>query len=117
MQFIDIFNDDASLNNYGLHHKGKDRFKARKDIIVELDKLGILEKQEEITHNVGISERTNEIIEPKFSYQWFLKMNDLVKPAINSVLVDNEINFNASGEFPKDLLIFLLCLSRTIPVK
>jgi len=91
LQFIDIFNDDASLNNYGLHHKGKDRFKARKDIIVELDELGILEKQEEITHNVGISERTNEIIEPKFSYQWFLKMNDLVKPAINSVLVDNEI--------------------------
>ena len=93
LQFIDIFNDDASLNNYGLHHQGKDRFKARKDIILELDKLGILEKQEEITHNVGISERTNEIIEPKFSYQWFLKMNDLVKPAINSVLVDNEIKF------------------------
>ena len=91
LQFIDIFNDDATLNKYGLHHQGKDRFKARKDIILELDKLGILEKQEEITHNVGISERTNEIIEPKFSYQWFLKMNDLVKPAINSVLVDNEI--------------------------
>ena len=52
LQFIDIFNDDASLNNYGLHHEGKDRFKARKDIIVELDKLGILEKREEITHNV-----------------------------------------------------------------
>ena len=94
LQFIDIFNDDASLNNYGLHHEGKDRFKARKDIIVELDKLGILEKREEITHNVGISERTNEIIEPKFSYQWFLKMNDLVKPAINSVLVDNEIKLH-----------------------
>ena len=93
LQFIDIFNDDATLNKYGLHHQGKDRFKARKDIILELDKLGILEKQEEITHNVGISERTNEIIEPKFSYQWFLKMNDLVKPAINSVLVDNEIKF------------------------
>ena len=91
LQFIDIFNDDATLNKYGIHHQGKDRFKARKDIILELDKLGILEKQEEITHNVGISERTNEIIEPKFSYQWFLKMNDLVKPAINSVLVDNEI--------------------------
>ena len=93
LQFIDIFNDDATLNKYGIHHQGKDRFKARKDIILELDKLGILEKQEEITHNVGISERTNEIIEPKFSYQWFLKMNDLVKPAINSVLVDNEIKF------------------------
>ena len=91
LQFIDIFNDDATLNKHGIHHQGKDRFKARKDIILELDKLGILEKQEEITHNVGISERTNEIIEPKFSYQWFLKMNDLVKPAINSVLVDNEI--------------------------
>ena len=91
LEFIDIFNDDATLNDYGLHHKGKNRFKARKDILVELEKLGILVKQEEITHNVGISERTNEIIEPKFSYQWFLKMEDLVKPAINSVLVDNDI--------------------------
>ena len=91
LQFIDIFNDDATLNKHGLHHQGKDRFKARKDIILELDKLGILEKQEEITHNVGISERTNEIIEPKFSYQWFLKMDNLAKPAINSVLAENEI--------------------------
>lgn len=91
LQFIDIFNDDATLNKHGLHHQGKDRFKARKDIILELDKLGILENQEEITHNVGISERTNEIIEPKFSYQWFLKMDDLVKPAINSVLTENKI--------------------------
>lgn len=91
LQFIDIFNEDATLNDYGLHHKGKDRFKAREDIIIELDKLGVLDKKEEIIHNVGISERTNEIIEPKFSHQWFLKMDDLVKPAINSVLVDNEI--------------------------
>ena len=91
LQFIDIFNDDATLNKHGLHHQGKDRFKARKDIILELDKLGILEKKEEITHNVGISERTNEIIEPKFSYQWFLKMDNLAKPAINSVLAENEI--------------------------
>ena len=91
LEFIDIFNDDATLNDYGLHHEGKNRFKARKDILVELEKLGILVKQEEITHNVGMSERTNEIIEPKFSYQWFLKMEDLVKPAINSVLVDNDI--------------------------
>ena len=91
LQFIDIFNEDATLNDYGLHHKGKDRFKAREDIIIELDKLGVLDKKEEIIHNDGISERTNEIIEPKFSHQWFLKMDDLVKPAINSVLVDNEI--------------------------
>jgi len=91
LEFIDIFNDDATLNDYGLHHKGKNRFKAREDIISELQKLNILVKQEEITHSVGISERTNEIIEPKFSYQWFLKMEDLVKPAINSVLVDNDI--------------------------
>ena len=92
LQFIDIFNEDATLNDYGLHHKGKDRFKAREDIIIELDKLGVLDKKEEIIHNVGISERTNEIIEPKFSHQWFLKMDDLVKPAINSVLINNEIN-------------------------
>ena len=96
LEFIDIFNDDASLNELCLHYQGVDRFKARKDIIKELQNLELFIKSEEIIHNVGLSERTGAVIEPKFSHQWFLKMQELVKPAINSVLESDEIKF-----FPK----------------
>jgi valyl-tRNA synthetase len=96
LEVIDILNDDASLNSYGLHHKGKDRVMARKDVAKELEDLGILVKIEDITHKVGTSERTHAVIEPRLSDQWFLKMKDLVKPAIQSVLVDNDIKL-----FPK----------------
>ena len=96
LEFIDILNDDATLNQKCLHYKGLDRYIARKKIIKELDALGLYVKSKEIIHNVGISERTGAVIEPKFSNQWFLKMEHLVKPAINSVLNSNEIKF-----FPK----------------
>ena len=96
LEFIDILNDDASLNDICLHYSGMDRFDAREKIIDELDSLGLFVKKENITHNVGVSERTGSVIEPKFSYQWFLKMEDLVKPAIKSVLKSEDIKF-----FPK----------------
>tara|TARA_Y100000739_G_scaffold42627_1_gene32258 strand:- start:627 stop:3260 length:2634 start_codon:yes stop_codon:yes gene_type:complete len=96
LEFIDIFNEDASLNELCLHYQGVDRFQARKDIIEELQNLELFIKSEEIVHNVGLSERTGAVIEPKFSHQWFLKMQELVKPAINSVLESDEIKF-----FPK----------------
>ena len=96
LEFIDILNDDASLNDICLHYSGMDRFVARKKIIEELKAIGLFVKTENITHNVGVSERTGAVIEPKFSHQWFLKMDDLVKPAIKSVLKSEEINF-----FPK----------------
>ena len=96
LEFIDILNDDATLNQKCLHYEGLDRYIARKKIIKELDALGLYVKSKEIIHNVGISERTGAVIEPKFSNQWFLKMEHLVKPAINSVLNSNEIKF-----FPK----------------
>ena len=96
LEFIDIFNDDASLNESCLHYSGVDRFIARKKIIEELKDLSLFVKSEDIVHNVGVSERTGAVIEPKFSHQWFLKMEDLVKPAIKSVLKSDEINF-----FPK----------------
>ena len=96
LEFIDIFNDDASLNESYLHYSGFDRFIARKKIIEELKDLSLFVKSEDIVHNVGVSERTGAVIEPKFSHQWFLKMEDLVKPAIKSVLKSDEINF-----FPK----------------
>ena len=96
LEVIDILNDDATLNRHGLEFEGKDRFVARKEIIDKLTKQGLVDKIEQISHNVGISERTNAIIEPKFSDQWFLKMEELVKPAIKSVLKDEEIKL-----FPK----------------
>mgnify|MGYP001319716141 CR=1 FL=1 len=96
LEFIDILNDDASLNDICLHYSGMDRFDAREKIIDELDSWGLFVKKENITHNVGVSERTGSVIEPKFSHQWFLKMEDLVKPAIKSVLKSEDIKF-----FPK----------------
>jgi valyl-tRNA synthetase len=91
LEVIDIFNDDASLNAYGLHYEGKDRFIVRKEIVQELKEKGFLLKTEDYTHKVGTSERTGVVIEPKISEQWFLKMEDLVKPAIHAVLDSDEV--------------------------
>ncbi|MFK5957710.1 MAG: valine--tRNA ligase [Lutibacter sp.] len=96
LEVIDIFNDDATLNSFGLHYEGKDRFVVRKEITKELDSLGCLVKVEQYMHKVGTSERTKEVIEPKISAQWFLKMDTIVKPALKAVLEDEEIHF-----FPK----------------
>ena len=93
LEVIDIFNDDASLNSFGLHYQGKDRFVVRKEISKELEEKGILVKTEVHTNKVGTSERTKAVIEPRLSDQWFLKMKDLAKPAIDAVLgEDTEIN-------------------------
>ena len=93
LEVIDIFNDDASLNSFGLHYQGKDRFVVRKEITEELEEKGFLVKTEVHTNKVGTSERTKAVIEPRLSDQWFLKMEDLVKPAIETVLGENsEIN-------------------------
>ncbi len=89
LEVIDIFNDDASLNSYGLHYEGQDRFVVRKNFAKELEEKGILIKTEDHTNKVGTSERTKAIIEPKLSDQWFLKMEDLVKPAIKAVLSED----------------------------
>ncbi|MEX1384349.1 valine--tRNA ligase, partial [Lutibacter sp.] len=96
LEVIDIFNDDATLNSFGLHYEGKDRFVVRKEITKELEALGCLVKIEQHLHKVGTSERTKEVIEPKISAQWFLKMETIVKPALKAVLEDEEIKF-----FPK----------------
>ena len=94
LEIIDIFNDDATLNSFGLHYQGKDRFVVRTEIEAELKDLGALEKSEIHLNKVGTSERTKAVIEPRLSDQWFLKMEDLVKPAIQSVLVDGEIKLH-----------------------
>jgi len=91
LEVIDIFNDDATLNSYGLHYEGKDRFVVRKEIVKELTSKGYLVKTEDYMHKVGTSERTKVVIEPKVSEQWFLKMEELVKPAIKAVLETREV--------------------------
>ena len=93
LETIDIFNEDASLNANGLHYQGKDRFIVRKEISEELDQQGFLVKTEPYTNKVGTSERTKAVIEPRLSVQWFLKMEELAKPAIESVLKTREIKF------------------------
>ena len=94
LEIIDIFNEDASLNSYGLHYQGKDRFVVRDEIAKELATIGNLVKVENHLNKVGTSERTKAVIEPRLSDQWFLKMEELVKPAIKSVLVDGEIKLH-----------------------
>ncbi|WP_010520727.1 valine--tRNA ligase [Aquimarina agarivorans] len=89
LEVIDIFNNDATLNAFGLHYQGKDRFVVRKEFSKELDEEGFLFKTENHMHKVGTSERTKAVIEPKLSDQWFLKMEALVKPAIKAVLGDD----------------------------
>ena len=89
LEVIDIFNEDASLNSFGLHYEGKDRFVVRKEIAQELEAKGFLIKTETHSNKVGTSERTKAVIEPRLSDQWFLKMEDLVKPAIKAVLGDD----------------------------
>ncbi|MDA7779270.1 valine--tRNA ligase [Flavobacteriaceae bacterium] len=89
LEVIDIFNDNATLNNYGLHYKGIDRFDVRSKISKELDELGALIKTKNHLNKVGKSERTRCIIEPKLSEQWFLKMEKISKPALKAVMDDD----------------------------
>ena len=91
LEVIDIFNADATLNAHGLHYESQDRFIVRKAISKELDDLGVLLKKEEHAHNVGTSERTKAVIEPRLSDQWFLKMEQLAEPAIKAVLESEEV--------------------------
>ena len=91
LEIIDIFNDDATLNSNGLHYQGKDRFVVRDEIASELESIGNLVKVETHINKVGTSERTKAVIEPRLSDQWFLRMEDLVKPAITAVLETNEV--------------------------
>ncbi|NND16479.1 MAG: valine--tRNA ligase [Eudoraea sp.] len=85
LEFIDIFNEDATLNAHGLHFEGMDRFAVRKAIRKELEAEGFLVKTEDYVNKVGTSERTKAVIEPRLSEQWFLKMKELSGPALNAI--------------------------------
>lgn len=96
LEIIDIFNEDATLNSFGLHYQGKDRFVVREEIARELEDLGALVKTESHLNKVGTSERTKAVIEPRLSDQWFLSMEELVKPAIKAVLETEEVKLYPS---------------------
>jgi valyl-tRNA synthetase len=83
---IDILNDDGTLNEKAQILVGEDRFAARKKIAVLLEEAGALDKVEDYKSQVGFSERTNAVIEPKLSMQWFCKMDEMAKPALDYVL-------------------------------
>ncbi len=88
LESIDIFNDNGTLNEAAKLYIGVDRFEARKQILPDLEKAGNIVKIEDYNNKVGRSERTNAVIEPKLSMQWFLKMEELSKPALENVLND-----------------------------
>ena len=89
LEVIDILNDDGTLNKSAQLYIGKDRFDVRDEIAIDLKKKGYLSKIEEHQNKIGFSERTNTIIEPKLSMQWFCKMTDLAKPALEHVMNDD----------------------------
>ena len=93
LPMIDSLDDDANLNEHGLHYAGKNRFVARKEVAKELAEKDLLLKAEDYTNKVGTSERTGAVIEPKVSVQWFLKMENLAKPALD-VVMNDEVKFH-----------------------
>ncbi len=89
LEVIDCFNADGTISAKAGYFVGLERFKARKEAAKELEETGLLLKTEDIVNKVGRSERTNAIIEPRLSLQWFVKMEEMVKPALENVLNDN----------------------------
>jgi len=93
LETLDIFNDNGTLNKLGLHYAGQDRFDVRKAIEKELYDKGYLVKTEDHINKIGFSERTDAVIEPKLSLQWFVSMKELAQPALDNVMNGN-INFH-----------------------
>ena len=86
LDIVDILNDNGTLNEHGLHYEGKDRFEVRKEIEKELNDKGYLIDTEDHINKVGYSERTNAVIEPKLSLQWFVAMKNISAPALENVM-------------------------------
>lgn len=85
LESIDIFNDNGTISERAGMYVGMDRFDVRKQIMQDLDAAGLVERVEDYVNKVGHSERTDAVIEPKLSMQWFVKMDELVKPALDAV--------------------------------
>ncbi len=93
LEIIDIFNDNGTLSEAATLYVGQDRFEVRKAIVKQLQEEGFIEKIEDYTNKVGYSERTDAVIEPKLSLQWFLKMEAFAKPALE-VVESDEVLFH-----------------------
>ncbi len=89
LETIDIFNANGTLNDHGMHYAGMDRFDVRKAIEKELYDKGYLVKTEDHINKIGFSERTNAVIEPRLSLQWFVSMKELAQPALENVMNGN----------------------------
>ncbi|WP_461636549.1 valine--tRNA ligase [Labilibaculum euxinus] len=89
LESIDIFNDNGTMSEAAQLYIGKDRFEVRDLIMPDLEKAGNLVKVEDYVNKVGFSERTDAVIEPKLSMQWFLNMKELAKPALEHVMNDD----------------------------
>lgn len=89
---INVLNDDGSVNENGAKFKGMSRYDARNCIVKELEEMGLLIKVEDIKHAVGVHERCNEVVEPLIKRQWFVKMEEMAKAAIE-VYKNNELKF------------------------
>ena len=85
LPIINIMNDDATINKNGGIYEGMDRYEARKAIVEELDRQGLLVKIEDYSHNVGTHDRCKTTVEPLVKEQWFVKMDELIKPAAGAV--------------------------------
>ncbi len=96
LEVIEILNDDGTISDAAGVFVGQDRFEARKSVKIMLKELGQLESIENYSHSVGRSERTNAVVEPKLSLQWYVNMKALAKPALEAVEKD-EVEF-----FPKN---------------
>ena len=93
LEVVDIFNEDGTLNNEAQIYIGLDRFEARKKIAAELEEKGFLLKTEDYTSEVGYSERTDAVVEPRLSLQWWVSMKEISKPALD-VVMNEDINFH-----------------------
>lgn len=93
LERLNVMNRDGSMNKNAGKYEGLDRFKARKEVVADLDELGLLIKVEEMVHSVGHSERTGVVVEPRLSTQWFVKMEQLAEEALANQKTDNKINF------------------------
>ncbi|HWC54253.1 MAG TPA: valine--tRNA ligase [Chitinophagaceae bacterium] len=95
LEVVDILNEDGTLNEFAQIYVGEDRFEARKKIVKELEEKGFIEKTEDYTSEVGYSERTDVVVEPRLSMQWWVAMKKISEPALKAVM-DDEIKFYPS---------------------
>lgn len=98
LEVVDTLNEDGTLSEAAQVYVGVDRFKARKQIITELQEKGFLVKEEEYASRLGYSQRTGVVVEPRISTQWFLKMKELAEPALHAVL-DGDIRIHPGDKF------------------